>query len=135
MKIKRLIYVLLGFISLGLGILGIVLPILPTVPFFLATTFFFSRGSKKFDDWFKSTKMYKKHMENFVKNRVMTLRGKITLLSLVSLMLFVSMWFVNNIIVSSILVTLIVIKYLYFIFKIKTVSKEEYLLLRGNNNA
>lgn len=135
MKIKRIIYVLLGFISLGLGIIGIILPILPTVPFFLLTTFFFSRGSKRFDDWFKSTKLYKKHMENFLKNRVMTLRGKIVLLSLVSLMLFVSMWFVNNIVVSSVLLLLIVLKYLYFIFKIKTVSKEEYQILRGNKRA
>ena len=135
MKIKRIIYSILGFISFGLGCVGIALPILPTVPFFLLTSFFFSRSSEKFDKWFKSTKVYKKYMENFVKNRVMTLQGKVILLSLVTSMLFIAMWTVNNIYASIAIIFLIIIKYLYFIFKIRTVSKEEYKLLRGKNNA
>lgn len=135
MKIKRFIYAILGFISFGLGCVGIALPILPTVPFFLLTSFFFSRSSEKFDKWFKSTKVYKKYMENFVKNRVMTLQGKVILLSFVTSMLFIAMWTVNNIYASIAIIFLIIVKYLYFIFKIRTVSKEEYKLLRGKNNA
>lgn len=135
MKIKRIIYSILGFISFGLGCVGIALPILPTVPFFLLTSFFFSRSSEKFDKWFKSTKVYKKYMENFVKNRVMTLQGKVILLSFVTSMLFIAMWTVNNIYASIAIIFLIIVKYLYFIFKIRTVSKEEYKLLRGKNNA
>lgn len=135
MKIKRIIYAILGFISFGLGCVGIALPILPTVPLFLLTSFFFSRSSEKFDKWFKSTKVYKKYMENFVKNRVMTLQGKVILLSLVTSMLFIAMWTVNNIYASIAIIFLIIVKYLYFIFKIRTVSKEEYKLLRGKNNA
>ncbi|HIT43929.1 TPA: DUF454 family protein, partial [Candidatus Avacholeplasma faecigallinarum] len=46
----RIIYCILGFITLGLGIIGVVLPIIPTVPFLLLTSFFFSKGSKRFND-------------------------------------------------------------------------------------
>ncbi len=126
-KIKNIIYIVLGFISLGLGCIGIVFPILPTVPFLLLTSFCFVRGSDKFNNWFLKTKIYKNYLEGFVKNKMMTIKGEMILLSLVSLMLFASMWFVNNLVVSIILTILIMCKYLYFIFCIKTVSKEEYI--------
>ena len=47
MQLKRLIFLIIGCVSLGLGCVGIVLPILPTVPFFLLTVFCFSQSSKK----------------------------------------------------------------------------------------
>ena len=76
-RIKRIIFIILGFISLLLGIIGTLLPILPTVPFLLLTSYCFARGSKKFDDWFKSSKIYKKYLESFIINRSMTLKQKI----------------------------------------------------------
>ncbi len=130
MKIKKIIYIILGFICLGLGIVGIILPVLPTVPFLLCTSFFFSRGSTKFDNWFKSTKIYNKYLENFVKNKVMTLKGKVILLSLVSGMLFFAMWKVNSLAMSICITILIIIKYLYFILYVETVTKEEYIARR-----
>ncbi len=130
MKIKKIIYIILGFICLGLGIVGIILPVLPTVPFLLCTSFFFSRGSTKFDNWFKSTKIYHKYLENFVKNKVMTLKGKVILLSLVSGMLFFAMWKVNSLAMSICITILIIIKYLYFILYVETVTKEEYIARR-----
>lgn len=47
MTLKRLIFLILGCLCLGLGCVGIVLPILPTVPFFLATVFCFANSSEK----------------------------------------------------------------------------------------
>jgi len=135
MRIKRIIYCILGFIFLGLGCLGIFIPVLPTVPFLILTSFFFSRGSKKFDDWFHNTKIYKKHLENFQKNKVMTLKGEVLLLSFVTAMLVFAMRKVDNIYMSITLLILICVKYLYFIFCIKTVTKEEYKNLRGKLNA
>ena len=44
----RYIWIVLGAISFGLGSLGIVLPLLPTVPFYLFAVFCFARGSKRF---------------------------------------------------------------------------------------
>ncbi len=124
---KRVIFCILGLISLILGCIGIVLPVIPTVPFLLLTSYFFSRGSKRFDNWFKNSKIYKKYLENFVKNKVMTLKGEILLLGLVTTILVTLMWRVNNIYMSICLLALIICKYLYFFLCIETVSKEEYL--------
>ena len=56
----KIIWILLGFISLILGTLGIVLPILPTVPFYMATVFCFAKSSDKLHHWFTHTNLYKK---------------------------------------------------------------------------
>ena len=68
-------------------VIGIVLPILPTVPFFLLTVFFFANSSQKLHDWFISTNMYKKHLDSFVKKKGMTVRTKATILTSVTLLM------------------------------------------------
>ena len=67
MKFKKIVFIVLGCICLGLGTVGVFLPILPTTPFYLATLFFFTNSSQRLHDWFVGTKLYKKHLESFVK--------------------------------------------------------------------
>ena len=87
MKLKRLIFLILGFLCLGLGCVGVALPILPTVPFFLVTVFCFANSSQKLHDWFVSTKLYKKHLESFVKKKGMTVQTKVGVIIPVTLLM------------------------------------------------
>ena len=59
MNIKKILYIIFGCISFGLGAVGAVLPVLPTFPFLIFAAFCFARSSKKLDKWFKGTKLYK----------------------------------------------------------------------------
>ncbi|ADG72379.1 YbaN family protein [Brachyspira murdochii] len=121
----RVLFIVLGFIFVGIGAVGIVVPILPTTPFLLLASFFFAKGSKKFHNWFTSTKLYKKHLESFLKSRAMTLKSKLSILLPVSAMLIITFIFVNNIYARITLVILFISKYLYFFTQIKTIKEDE----------
>lgn len=76
-----------GLVCLGLGALGVVIPILPTVPFLMAAALLFARGSERLDAWFKGTSLYKRHLEGYVSGRGMTRATKIRIMAMVTLLL------------------------------------------------
>ncbi len=117
---------------MGIGIVGIVVPILPTTPFLLLASFFFAKGSKRFHDWFISTKIYKKYLESFVQLKAMTLKNKLSILLPVSCMLIITFIFVSNLHARIVLCILFVGKYLYFFTQIKTITEEEESQLKKN---
>lgn len=123
-KIKKSLYVVVGIISFGLGAIGVMLPVLPTTPFLLLSSFCFVRGSERFDKWFKGTKIYKKHLESFVNNKAMTLKQKITILLFADFMLMFPLVILDSIMVKALIVTVMLVKYWYFVFRIKTIKKE-----------
>ncbi len=127
-SITKFLYIVLGFIFFGLGIVGIVLPIIPTTPLLLLASFFFVKGSEKFDRWFKGTSIYKKHLEGFVKRREMTLKQKLTILLTADAMIAIPFIILDNIWLKLFLVAVVIYKYYYFITKIKTVAPEDYAL-------
>ena len=116
---------MLGFFFLGLGAVGAFLPVLPTVPFLLLTAFFFSKGSKRFEKWFMSTKLYKNNLENYLVHRSMTRKTKIYLQALATTMIALSMFVVPLLFVRILLVVLLLIMYWYFAFRIKTIKPEK----------
>lgn len=124
-KAKKYFYITLGFLALGIGLIGVILPILPTTPFLLVTSFCFARGSERFHTWFTNSNIYKKHLESFVKERAMTLKQKVVLLSFVNFMLAFPLILVDVLPMRISIIVLIIIKLYYFTFKVRTISPEE----------
>ena len=124
-KAKKDFYITLGFLALGIGLIGVILPILPTTPFLLVTSFCFARGSERFHTWFTNSNIYKKHLESFVKERAMTLKQKVVLLSFVNFMLAFPLILVDVLPMRITIIVLIIIKLYYFTFKVRTISPEE----------
>lgn len=122
---RKIIYISLGFLFVGIGAIGAALPILPTTPFLLLALYFFSKGSEKFEKWFRSTKLYENYLEDFVEERSMTLATKIKLLTLASSVLIISAYIVSIIYFRIFIVVLMVYMYYYFIFKIKTIKNNK----------
>jgi len=122
MKIVKLLLLALGFLSLGLGTVGIFLPVLPTTPFYLLATLCFAKSSVRFHRWFTNTKLYKKHLESFANNRSLTIKTKLTILLTATVMLIPVLIMVNILLMRIVIGLLLLIKWWYFIFKIKTTT-------------
>ena len=128
MKLKQLVFLIIGCLSLALGCVGIVLPILPTVPFFLVTVFCFANSSQRLHDWFIGTQMYKKHLESFVQKKGMTVRTKATILTSVTALMavgFVLMLRKGIIVPCVVLAVVWVCHLVYFLFGVKTIPAAE----------
>ena len=121
-KTVNILWLILGWLSLAIGSIGVVLPVLPTTPFLLVASFSFAKGSDRFHRWFTGTKLYKKHLENFVTDRAMTLKTKFGILLPASAMLIIAMLLVPSIHFRIFIVFLIIFKYVYFFTKIKTIK-------------
>lgn len=121
----RIVWLLFGFLSMGIGAVGVVLPVLPATPFLLLASFCLAKGSERFHKWFTGTKLYKRHLDSFVKNRAMTLKTKFSLLIPASCMLLLAFLAMRNVYGRVFIVFLIVFKYVYFFTKIRTIPADQ----------
>lgn len=72
----RLIWIALGFLSLGLGTAGAFLPLLPTVPLYLLAGFFFARSSDRLHDWLVNHRTFGPPIRDWYERRAISRRAK-----------------------------------------------------------
>lgn len=122
---KKSLFLVIGCLCLGLGCIGIVLPILPTVPFFLVTAFCFAKSSERLHSWFIGTKMYQRHLKSFVEKRGMFLKTKLTIITTVTLLMgfgFLIMVRKGIWIPCVVLIIVWVCHIIYFVFGVKNIK-------------
>jgi uncharacterized membrane protein YbaN (DUF454 family) len=73
---KRILYLIAGWLSVGLGIIGIVLPLMPTVPFMILAAFCFARSSPKFEAWLVNHPQFGPHILRWRQNGAISRKGK-----------------------------------------------------------
>lgn len=89
----RYIFLTVGAVSFALGTAGIVLPILPTVPFYMLTLFCLARGSERFHRMFLESSLYKKTVGAYERDKTLTLRTKLSILLSVSIIMGIGAYF------------------------------------------
>ncbi len=120
----KVINLVLGFVFLGIGFVGIVLPVLPTTPFLLLSAFFFSRSSEKVNNWFKSTKIYKNNLETYHTKKAMKKSEKIRIMITVTILMVIAFIMMKNIMIGRISICVVWVAHIIaFLFFIKTAEE------------
>ena len=127
MRLKKALLVVVGCLSLALGAIGAVLPILPTVPFLMLSAFCFAKSSEKLHSWFISTKLYKKNLESFVKGEGMTVKTKVKIMSTVTILMAIGFIMMPRVPVGRVILAIVwVCHVVYFVFRVKTLKVESF---------
>ena len=122
----RFLWMIAGFLCLILGTIGVVLPILPTVPFYMATVFCFAKGSKRLHRWFLGTRLYKKHLESFATNKEMTKKTKTSILTPVTILMAIGFFMMKDVLIGRLILVIVwIFHILYFGFRVGTVSETQ----------
>ncbi|CQR47306.1 Inner membrane protein YbaN [Paraliobacillus sp. PM-2] len=120
--VKKAIYILFGFIFMIIGFLGVVLPLLPSIPFLILASVCFFRGSDRLDSWFKGTRLYQNQVEPFLRERALTLKKKIWINIMADSMILISIFIVEYIWLKMLLILIALYKHYYFVFHIRTIK-------------
>ena len=126
MSIKRISFVVLGCISLALAVLGVVLPILPTVPFLALAAFCFAKSSDRLNNWLINTNFYQNNLADFKAGKGMTVKTKVRILATVTLVMAVGLiaMLMKGVIVGSIILSVVWLGHIYYFgFKVKTLEE------------
>jgi len=100
-----LLFVTLGTIFLVVGIVGILVPVLPTTPFLLLAASFYARGSRKFHNWLVNNRILGAYLKHYVKGKGMSLRAKLfTILLLWTAISFTVAFVIDELVVRIILI-------------------------------
>lgn len=128
MELKKIIWIVIGCIGLGIGAVGAVLPLLPSFPFLMLAAFSFAKSSQRLHSWFVGTKLYKDNLESYVQGKGMTRATKRRVMTTITLLMgfgFIMM-LVKEIYVPCIILFFVwVFHMVYFMFGVKNLEESD----------
>ncbi len=122
-KLRKQLLIVAGTISTAIGILGIVVPILPTTPFLLLADACYIRSSKRFYRWLINNRLFGTYIRNYIEGRGMPLRIKVPTLILLWTTIGISACIVTQNMVVRIVLVLIAIGVTFHIIHIRARKK------------
>ncbi|HEY7914207.1 MAG TPA: YbaN family protein [Blastocatellia bacterium] len=122
--VTKIILNLTGSLCVGLAVLGIFLPLLPTTPFLLLASACYVRGSERLHRWLMNNRVLGKYIRNIQQRRGIPLRAKIVTIALLWASIAFSVYSFDMIIVQSILI-LIAICTSTLILRMRTLKENE----------
>lgn len=118
----KVLYTILGTLSLALGILGIFLPLLPTTPLLLLAAALYFRSSPRMYEWLLNQKHLGHYIRNFRENKAIPLRAKIVSISLIWITMLYCAFFIVPFLWLKIILVVIAAGVTYHILSFKTLT-------------
>lgn len=129
-KFNKKVLVVAGHSFVGLGILGMILPLMPTTVFLLLAAACYAKSSPRFYDWLHSNKYFGKYLKNYQDKKGIPLSMKVVSTSILWISILFSIYTIRDtsgFIYISILLLIIASAITIHLFTIKTHKAEEYL--------
>lgn len=119
-RVMKYFWIFLGSLSALVGTVGIFLPIVPTVPFYLLTLFCYTKGSVRLRQWFVHTSLYQEHVALFVEERALTVRSKVLAIISLTIMIGVGAYFMTTWLLRLLLGAVWLVHVVWLLFMVKT---------------
>ncbi|MBI9015395.1 MAG: YbaN family protein [Clostridiales bacterium] len=104
MILKKSILILLGFIFLGLGMIGIILPLVPTTPFLILASLCFVRGSSRMNTWLLNHRVFGNYLRNYLDEKAIKKEARIRTMFFLWSTLLISIFLIDLTVIKIILV-------------------------------
>jgi len=124
MDVRKAILVFLGTVCVALGVLGILLPLVPTTVFLLMAGYCYSRSSDRFHNWLLNNRLLGSYIKNYRSGRGITVRQKITTITILWASIGLSIWFVAGALWLTLLLAAIAIGVTIHLVMLKTYRPE-----------
>lgn len=121
---KKIVFIILGSICVILGLIGIIVPLLPTTPFLLLAAFFYGKSSKRLQQWLFNNRVFGAYLTNYVEGRGISIRNKVYTLTFLWLAIGYTIFFIISNFLIRLLLLLIAICVTIHILTIKTIKSK-----------
>lgn len=121
----RIIYFIIGMISFVLGTLGIIVPVLPTVPLYLLAVMCWAKSSTRFHQWLVNSNLYQKHVKDFVDKTGITMKKKVKIVLTTLVVMGIGYVFCPNTLGKIVIVICYIVHVLVMFFYIPTKKVNE----------
>jgi len=118
----RILLIIAGTFFVGLGIVGIFVPVLPTTPFLLLAAACYARSSQRFYGWLLNNKWFGSYIRNYLERKGVPLRVKVVTVTLLWITIGSSVAFVVEILVVKLILVLIAIGVSIHILSVRTLK-------------
>ena len=96
MDIRKALLIFAGTLCVGLGVLGMFLPLLPTTVFLLLAAYCYSRSSERFHNWLLTNRWCGSYIKNYKSGKGISIRQKVSTIATLWLSIGFSMWLVGG---------------------------------------
>ena len=124
-RTKKILLIVAGTFFIGVGIVGIFIPILPTTPFLLISAALYARSSKRFYNWLINNKIFGRYIKNYREGKEIPLKVKIITIAILWITIGCSAIFAIDIFWVRVILVIIAIGVTIHIIRIRPIDKSK----------